>query len=116
MRLEHPPAPLRVTPPLLREGERRGSEHPPAPLRVTPPLVPEGERTQWPGKAGSTGALSQFISRRRLRSPFVAFHGLFRSKSSKARAPRNRLCRAATRRPPGGVTPQAARGGAFCGR
>jgi len=31
--------------------------HPPAPLRVSPPLLREGERTLWPGKAGSTGAL-----------------------------------------------------------
>ncbi len=32
-------------------------KHPPAPLRVFPPLLREGERTLWPGEAGSTGAL-----------------------------------------------------------
>lgn len=32
--------------------------HPPAPLRVTPPLLREGWRTLWPGEAGSTGALA----------------------------------------------------------
>jgi len=101
--MRHPPAPLRVSPPLLREGERTlwpgragstvDTEHPPAPLRVSPPLLREGERTLWPGRAGSTGAL--------VGAP---------EHVTGSRAPRNRLCRAASAVPLGGRR-AAAQGG-----
>ena len=39
-----------------------GLGHPPAPLRVFPPLLREGRRTLWPGKAGSAGALENAIT------------------------------------------------------
>ena len=35
-----------------------GKNAPPAPLRVFPPV---GGRTQWPGEAGSTGALAKTL-------------------------------------------------------
>ena len=93
-------------------------KHPPAPLRVTPPLLREGERNLWPGETGSMVALDAArvylfsASAKRDRS---AWRECWRMTVSFSRAPRNQLCRAA-RAAPWGVTPKAAQGGASCGR
>jgi hypothetical protein len=87
-------------------------DHASAPLRVTPPLLREGERTLWPGKAGSTGVLGQCISRRvgsvfSSGYPVPARRSVSLAQGTAELASPGRQCR-----PLGGVTPQAAQGGA----
>jgi hypothetical protein len=90
-------------------------KHPPAPLRVTPPLLREGERNLWPGKASSTGALGgvssidcRFCLAVRNQGRLGMCKAL-RVRGIKPGAPRNRLCRAASAAP-WGVTAKPARG------
>jgi hypothetical protein len=91
-------------------------KHPPAPLRVTPPLLREGARTQWPGKAGSTGALNKYRSRRVASTCLVALRALGQSEVSQTQGTAEPALPGRQCRPLGGDAEGGAGGGHPDGR